>query len=140
MDEDFTYYPDAGDHLRGSTRFDPRPNLGWSGVELFSPRRPALPSRFSHANPLHQSGRSPQVEVERVERVDEDFTYYRDDEPAPQWGTTEEISEEILAHNPERTFGNPVQTRRNTEVAEEVGFIFKILDLLFTVENIVKIL
>ena len=102
------------------------PNAGRTTLKTFTP-----------AIPLHQDGRSPQIEVERV---DEDFTYYRDDEPAPQWGTTEEISEEILAHNPERTFGNPVQTRRNTEVAEEVGFIFKILDLLFTVENIVKIL
>ena len=68
MDEDFTYYPDAGDHLRGSTRFDPRPSLGWSGVELFSPIRPALPSRFSHPTNQRRS---------TLTTASEAFDYYR---------------------------------------------------------------
>ena len=68
MDEDFTYYPDAGDQLRGSTRFDPTPSLGWSGIDLYSHPTPALPSRFS--NPTNR--RRPTVTT-----ASEAFEYYR---------------------------------------------------------------
>jgi hypothetical protein len=111
VQEDITHHTHPPIGGVGGFQSNPHPRLGGWGAGVpshFSPGRPTLSSPFQ--NPYHQvvQRRNP---APILETVDEEFTYYGDDELAPKWGTT--VGKETLVKNPVRNS----QVHRNNENA-----------------------
>ena len=74
------------------------PNTGRTSIKTFTPANPVqgiLTNPISPRNPgriLQSRERTPT----EIETVDEQFSYYDDNESAPKWGTTEEITEDVF--------------------------------------------